>query len=79
MTLNIQNLSPDVALHHMVITLRPRPFVDNLCKKATSNLDELRQRPTNFMQLKELREYKNQAWAEIGGEKGKEKERKRTN
>jgi len=29
--MSIQNLSVDVAIHHMLTTLRPRPFVDNLC------------------------------------------------
>jgi len=60
-TLNIQNPSLNVALHHMVIALRPESFADSLCKKLTSNLDELRQRAAKFMQLEYLREYKNQA------------------
>ena len=34
---NIRNLNPEVALHHMVMTLRPRPFIDRLCKKPTTN------------------------------------------
>ena len=60
-TLNIQNLCPDVAMHHMVTTLQPRPFVDSVCKKPVVNLDELRQRDAKYMQLEELREYKSQA------------------
>jgi len=42
-TLNIQNLSPDVAMHHMFMALRPGPFSDSLCKKPVANLDMLRE------------------------------------
>jgi len=41
--LSICNLSPEVTMHHMITTLRPRPFVDSLCKKPAINLDDLRQ------------------------------------
>jgi len=41
----------------MITTLKPRPFADNLCKKPTVNLDELRQRASKFMQMEELREF----------------------
>jgi len=34
-------------------------------------LDELRKRVVKYMQLEELREFRNQAWAEASGEKGK--------
>jgi len=40
--LNICNLSPEVAMHHMVTVLKPGPFSDSLCKKPVMNLDELR-------------------------------------
>jgi len=68
MDLGIQNLSPEVTMHHMITTLKPRPFADSLCKKLTTNLDELRQRASNFMQMEELREFRNQART-YGGEK----------
>jgi len=55
--LNIRNLSPEVAMHHMVTALKPGLFSDNLCKKPVMNLDELRQRAAKFMQLEELREF----------------------
>jgi len=54
--LNIRNLSPEVAMHHMVTALKPGPFSNSLCKKPIMNLDELRQRAAKFMQLEELRE-----------------------
>ena len=55
--LSIHNLSLKVTMHHMITTLKPRPFADNLCKKPTVNLDELRQRASKFMQMEELREF----------------------
>ena len=55
--LNIRNLSPELAMHHMVTALNPGPFSDSLCMKPVMNLDELRQRATKFMQLEELREF----------------------
>ncbi|XP_068504393.1 uncharacterized protein [Phaseolus vulgaris] len=55
--LSIHNLSLKVTMHHMITTLKPRPFADNLCKKPAVNLDELRQRASKFMQMEELREF----------------------
>jgi len=57
--LNIQNLSLDVAMHHMVTTLRPGLFTDSLCMEPAANLDELKRRVAKFMQLEELREFRN--------------------
>jgi len=74
LSLNIQNLSSEVAMHHLVIALWSGPFIDNLCKKPTTNLDELRQRTKKFVQLEELRDYRNQVRSENGGDKGKEKD-----
>ncbi|XP_068466501.1 uncharacterized protein [Phaseolus vulgaris] len=59
--LGIQNLSPEVTMHHMIIALKPGPFADSLCKKPATNLDELRQRTSKFMQMEELREFRNHA------------------
>jgi len=70
--MSIWNLSPDVAIHHMLIALRPRLFADNLCMQPAANLDELRRRAAKFMQLEELREFHNQARVEASGEKGKQ-------
>ena len=57
--MSIRNLSPEVAMHHMLIALRPGPFADNLCIQPATSLDELRR----------------QARAEASGEKKDEKER----
>ena len=73
--MSIRNLSPEVAMHHMLTALRPGPFADSLCMQPAVSLDELRRRAAKFMQLEELREFKNQARAEASGEKKDEKER----
>ena len=37
----IQNLNPEVALHSMLLALRPDKFVDSLCKKKNpSSMDK---------------------------------------
>jgi len=73
--MSIRNLSPDVAMHHRLTALRPGPFADNLCMQPADSLDELRKRAAKYMQLEELRELRNQAYAEAGGERKKEKDR----
>jgi len=72
--MSIRNLSPEVAIHHMPTILRPGPFTDNLCMQPATSLDELRRQAAKFMQLEELREFRNQARAEASGEKKDEKD-----
>ncbi|XP_068491909.1 uncharacterized protein [Phaseolus vulgaris] len=55
-------------MHHMITALKLGPFADSLCKKPAINLDELRQRASKFMQMEELREFRNQVRVD-GGEK----------
>jgi len=49
MALDIRNLSPEVAMHHMVTALKPGPFSDSLCMQPATTLDESRQRTTKYM------------------------------
>jgi len=72
---SIRNLSPNVAMHHMLTALRLGPFTDNLCMQPADSLDELRKRAAKYMQLEELREFRNQARAEADGERKEEKDR----
>ena len=60
LALQIKNLDPNVALLHLIMTLHPGPFADNLCKKPALDLDELRSRVAKFIQLEELHEFRNQ-------------------
>jgi len=43
--------------------------------ELAANLDELRWKATKFMQLEELREFKNQARVKAGDDKGRKKEK----
>lgn len=58
MRLSIQNLSSEVAMHHLVTPLKPGPLSNNLCKKPAVNMDKLWQRAAKFMQLQELWEFR---------------------
>ena len=40
--MSIRNLSPEVAMHHMLTALRPGPFADSLCMQPAASLYELR-------------------------------------
>jgi len=43
--------------------------------QPADSLEELRKRAAKYMQLEELREFRNQARAEAGGERKEEKDR----
>lgn len=58
-----------VAMHHLVSTLWPDSFVSSLCKKSTTNLDELGCRATKYMQLEELTEYNRQLRNQVSSPK----------
>jgi len=73
--LNISNLNPKVAMHHLIKALRPCLFVDNLCKNPVADLDELRIRVTKFMQMKEMKEFRNTTKVENVDRRNPEKER----
>ncbi|XP_020232147.1 uncharacterized protein LOC109812565 [Cajanus cajan] len=62
--LEIRDLNSAVALHHLTTTLKPGPFVNSICKKPPSDMNDLRRRVDKYMQMVELAEYRNQARAE---------------
>ncbi|XP_020230719.1 uncharacterized protein LOC109811380 [Cajanus cajan] len=62
--LEIRDLNPAVALHHLTTALKPGPFVNSLCKKNPSDMNDLRRRADKYMQMEELAEFRNQARTE---------------
>ncbi|XP_020206818.1 uncharacterized protein LOC109791874 [Cajanus cajan] len=49
----IRNLNPEVALHAMLMALKPGSFVDSLCRDAPRDMDELRGRAAAYIQMEE--------------------------
>jgi len=61
--------------HHLVSTIRPDRFTESLIKRPATNLDELRNRATKFMQIEELTDYHKSVRSKNGGDKGREKDK----
>ena len=56
----IQNLNPEVALHSVLLALRPDKFTDSLYKKPTGSMDELRERAKGYVQNEEMSRFRNE-------------------
>ncbi|XP_020225264.1 uncharacterized protein LOC109807148 [Cajanus cajan] len=63
--LEIRDLNPAVALHHLTTALKPGPFANSICKKPPTDMDDLRRQADKYMQMEELAEFRNQARAEV--------------
>ncbi|XP_020231601.1 uncharacterized protein LOC109812127 [Cajanus cajan] len=72
--LEIRDLNLAVALHHLTTALKPGPFVNSICKKPHSDMNDLRRRADKYMQMEELAEYRNQARAEPSSKPEKQTE-----
>jgi len=55
--LGIRGLLPKVAMAYLIIGLRLGPYTDSLAMQLPANIDDLRRRATQFMQVEELRQY----------------------
>ncbi|XP_020202173.1 uncharacterized protein LOC109787969 [Cajanus cajan] len=58
-SIKIRNLNPEVALHSMLMALKPGPFVDSLCRHQPASMDELRARAAGYIQIEEHVEFRN--------------------
>lgn len=63
-SLNIWNLDLAGTMQHLITILRLEPFMNNLCKKLTSNMDELRRKEVKHMQMEEQVKYILKPWVE---------------
>jgi len=55
--MGIRNLMLEIAMHHLISTIRSDRFTESLTKRPTKNLDELKNRATKFMQIEEHTDY----------------------
>ena len=55
--LSICGLLPEEAMTYLITALKPRPFADSLAMQPPTDMDDLRRRATQFMQVEELRQY----------------------
>jgi len=60
-TIQIRILNPEVALHSMLLALRPGKFIGSLCKKAPKSIDELRKRAKGYLLMEEM----SRLWNEV--------------
>ncbi|XP_020238016.1 uncharacterized protein LOC109817212 [Cajanus cajan] len=59
-SVRIRNLNPEVALHAMLMALKPGSFVDSLCRDAPRDMDELRARAAGYIQMEEHSAFRDQ-------------------
>ncbi|XP_020209206.1 uncharacterized protein LOC109794142, partial [Cajanus cajan] len=57
-SVKIRYLNPEVALHPMLMALKPGPFVDSLCQQPPPDMDELRARTVGYIQMEEHAEFR---------------------
>ncbi|XP_020224277.1 uncharacterized protein LOC109806318 [Cajanus cajan] len=65
-SVKIQNLNPEVALHSMLMALKPGPFVDSLYRRPPNDIDDLRARAARYIQMEEHAEFRNKIRAKPG-------------
>ncbi|XP_020209015.1 uncharacterized protein LOC109793951 [Cajanus cajan] len=59
-SVKIQNLNPEVALHAMLMVLKPGPFVDSLCRRSPLDMDKLRARAAGYIHMEEHSAFRDQ-------------------
>ncbi|XP_020209721.1 uncharacterized protein LOC109794690 [Cajanus cajan] len=59
-SVKIRNLNPEVALHATLMALKPGPFVDSLCRRPPSDMDELRAQVARYIQMEEHTAFRDQ-------------------
>jgi len=75
--MGIQNLMPEIAMHHLVGAIHPGRFTESLIKRPAKNMEKLRNHATKFMHIEKHIDYHRKHQFE--GAKGKEKEKYSSN
>ncbi|XP_020239446.1 uncharacterized protein LOC109818404 [Cajanus cajan] len=59
-SVRIQNLNPEVALHAMLMALKLGSFIDSLCRDAPRDMDELLARAAGYIKMEEHSAFRDQ-------------------
>ncbi|XP_017420171.1 uncharacterized protein LOC108330176 [Vigna angularis] len=51
----VKGLSPELSLHYILPALKPRPFKDNVCRRAPKTMEELRERAADEIRVEEMK------------------------
>ncbi|RDX99436.1 hypothetical protein CR513_17511, partial [Mucuna pruriens] len=62
-SVKIHNPNPEIAFHSMFMTLKVKSFPDNMCRDPPTNIEDLRTRATNYIQMEEMTEFYNSVCA----------------
>ncbi|RDX69561.1 hypothetical protein CR513_51317, partial [Mucuna pruriens] len=54
---DFMGFEPEVALHLMIMTLKPKLFSNSLCKRPLASMNELRARAAGYIQMVEIIQY----------------------
>ncbi|RDX95901.1 hypothetical protein CR513_21498, partial [Mucuna pruriens] len=56
-SVKIRNFNLKVALHSIIMALKPRSFSDNLCKLSPKDMNDLRIKASDYVQMKEIAKF----------------------
>lgn len=65
----VKGLNPKFALQHVVATLKPRLFVDNMCRRPPKTMEELRERAAKDIRVEEMWEFRKRQNQEAVGKR----------
>ncbi|XP_017408865.1 uncharacterized protein LOC108321582 [Vigna angularis] len=65
----VKALSPELALHYILLALKPVPFKDSVCRRAPKTMEELRERATDEIRVEEMKLSYKKEIQELRGER----------
>ncbi|XP_047174910.1 uncharacterized protein LOC124842464 [Vigna umbellata] len=51
----VKSLTPELALHYILLALKPGPFKDSVCRRAPKTMEELRERAADEIRVEEMK------------------------